>query len=113
MLAFIDLETRVPPDHPLRVIKELADQALKKLSPDLERMYAVIIKSSSDRCELSDRDHCPGSVVRSITSSTQVFLQRQALAVLEVLPGGLPVAVPPRMRPLFIVLPEPLIHIHL
>ncbi len=35
MLAFIDLETRVPPDHPLRVIKKLADQALKELSPDL------------------------------------------------------------------------------
>jgi transposase len=40
MLAFIDLESRVPPDHPLRVIKELADQALKRLSPELERMYA-------------------------------------------------------------------------
>ena len=36
MLAFIDLETRVPPDHPLRIIKKLADQALKALSPDLE-----------------------------------------------------------------------------
>ena len=33
MLAFIDLETRVPTDHPLRVIKMLADQALKALSP--------------------------------------------------------------------------------
>ena len=40
MLAFIDLETRVPPEHPLRVIKKLADQALKALSPDLDRMYA-------------------------------------------------------------------------
>ena len=42
MLAFIDLETRVPPDHPLRVIKKLADQALKALSPDLDRMYAGV-----------------------------------------------------------------------
>ena len=32
LLAFIDLETRVPSDHPLRVIKKLADQALKALS---------------------------------------------------------------------------------
>ena len=40
MLAFIDLETRVPPEHPLRLIKKLADQALKALSPDLDRMYA-------------------------------------------------------------------------
>ena len=40
MLAFIDLERRVPPDRPARVIKKLADQALKALSPDLDRMYA-------------------------------------------------------------------------
>ena len=32
LLAFIDLETRVPSNHPLRVIKKLADQALKALS---------------------------------------------------------------------------------
>ena len=38
LLAFIDLETRVPSNHPLRVIKKLADQALKALSPDLDRM---------------------------------------------------------------------------
>ena len=37
LLAFIDLETRVPSDHPLRVIKKLADQALKALSPDRDR----------------------------------------------------------------------------
>ena len=42
MLAFIDLERRVPPGHPLRVIKKLADQALKALSPDLDRMYADV-----------------------------------------------------------------------
>ena len=46
MLAFIDLETRVPPDHPLRIIKKLADQALKALSPDLERMYATVGRPS-------------------------------------------------------------------
>src|ERR687891_605954 len=46
MLAFIDLETRVPPDHPLRIIKELADQALKKLSADLDRMYAQVGRTS-------------------------------------------------------------------
>ena len=33
LLAFIDLETRVPSDHPLRVIKKLADQAMKALPP--------------------------------------------------------------------------------
>ena len=40
MLAFIDLESRVPPDHPLRTIKALADRALAALSPEFDRMYA-------------------------------------------------------------------------
>jgi transposase len=40
MLAFIDLEGRVPPEHPLRTIKALADQALAELSPEFDRMYA-------------------------------------------------------------------------
>ena len=46
MLAFIDLETRVPPDHLLRVIKKVADQALAALSPDLDRMYADVGRPS-------------------------------------------------------------------
>ena len=46
LLAFIDLETRVPSNHPLRVIKRLADQALKALSPDLDRMYADVGRPS-------------------------------------------------------------------
>ena len=41
MLAFIDLEERVPLDHPLRAIKDLADRALTELSPVFDRMYAV------------------------------------------------------------------------
>lgn len=40
MLAFIDLETRVPPAHPLRTIKRLADAALLELSPVFDAMYA-------------------------------------------------------------------------
>ena len=35
LLGFIGLETRLPSDHSLRVIKKLADQALKGLFPDL------------------------------------------------------------------------------
>ena len=46
LLAFVDLETRVPSDHPLRVIKRVADQALKALSPDLDRMYANVGRPS-------------------------------------------------------------------
>ena len=41
-LGNADLETRVPSDHPLRVIRKLADQALEALSPDLDRMYANV-----------------------------------------------------------------------
>jgi hypothetical protein len=40
MLAFIDLEERVPSDHPLRAIKRLADEALADLSSTFDRMYA-------------------------------------------------------------------------
>jgi transposase len=40
MLAFIDLEERVPLDQPLRPIKALAEQALAELSPTFDAMYA-------------------------------------------------------------------------
>ena len=46
MLGFVDLEARVPPDHPLRTIKALADQALARLSPEFDRMYAVVGRPS-------------------------------------------------------------------
>ena len=46
MLAFVDLEARVPPVHPLRTIKALADQALAALSPEFDRMYAELGRPS-------------------------------------------------------------------
>jgi transposase len=46
MLAFIDLETRIPLDHPLRTIKYLADEALAELSPLFGGMYAEIGRPS-------------------------------------------------------------------
>ena len=39
MFAFVDLEERVPPHHPLRTIKRCADQALEHLSPTFDAMY--------------------------------------------------------------------------
>jgi transposase len=39
MLAFVDLEERVPANHPLRVIKRFADRALTELSPTFDAMY--------------------------------------------------------------------------
>jgi transposase len=41
MLAFIDVETRIPQDHPLRTIRRFADEALAALSPTFDAMYAV------------------------------------------------------------------------
>src|SRR5438132_2193571 len=41
MLAFVDLEERVPRNHPLRVIKQFADRALRELSPVFDEMYAT------------------------------------------------------------------------
>src|SRR6266446_8141 len=41
MLAFVDLEERVPRHHPLRVIKQFADRALRELSPVFDEMYAA------------------------------------------------------------------------
>ena len=46
MLAFVDMEERVPRDHPLRTIKRLADGALAALSPEFDRMYAAIGRAS-------------------------------------------------------------------
>jgi len=39
MLAMVDLQDRVPPNHPLRVIKQFADRALVELSPVFDQMY--------------------------------------------------------------------------
>ena len=41
MLAFIDPETLIPSDHPLRTIKRFADAALQELSPLFDGMYAA------------------------------------------------------------------------
>jgi transposase len=46
MLAFVDIEARVPPEHPLRTIKALADQALAAMSPIFDGMYAEIGRPS-------------------------------------------------------------------
>jgi transposase len=41
MLAFVDPETLIPADHPLRTIKRFADGALAELSPLFDQMYAA------------------------------------------------------------------------
>ena len=39
MLAFVDVEERVPPHHPLRTIKRFANRALTELSPTFDAVY--------------------------------------------------------------------------
>ena len=46
MLAFVDLEERVSKNHPLRIIKAVADEALDRLSPEFDRMYSKIGRAS-------------------------------------------------------------------
>ena len=46
MLALVDLEERVPNDHPLRIIKTVADETLDRLSPEFDRMYSKVGRAS-------------------------------------------------------------------
>ena len=46
MLAYVNLEERVPKDHPLRTIKAVADEALNRLSPEFDRMYSRVGRAS-------------------------------------------------------------------
>jgi transposase len=39
LFSYVDLEARVRPDHPLRVIREIANAALASLNEDLEALY--------------------------------------------------------------------------
>jgi transposase len=40
IFSYVRLEQRVPPDHPLRAIRELVEAALKDLSRDFGRLFA-------------------------------------------------------------------------
>jgi transposase len=46
MLAYISPEKRVPKDHPLRSIKLMADQELRRLSPVFDHMYSKVGRPS-------------------------------------------------------------------
>ena len=46
MLALVNLEERVPKDHPLRTIKAVADQALERLSGEFDGMYSEVGRAS-------------------------------------------------------------------
>jgi transposase len=40
LFSYVRLEARIPADHPLRPIREIVDEALRKLSPAFSRLYA-------------------------------------------------------------------------
>jgi transposase len=44
--AYVSCESRVPPDHPLRIIRAIVDEVLKVLSPEFDALYAVTGRSS-------------------------------------------------------------------
>src|SRR5438477_7051830 len=46
MLSLLSPEQRVPRDHPLRRIKQLADAALQQLSPIFDQMYSAMGRPS-------------------------------------------------------------------
>src|ERR1700757_1463621 len=46
MLMVIDAERRVPKEHPLRRIKQLAEAALAELSPLFDQMYSAVGRPS-------------------------------------------------------------------
>ena len=46
MLALVDIEERVPKDHPLSTIKAVADEALERLSEEFDRMYSEVGRAS-------------------------------------------------------------------
>ena len=46
MLTLVNPEQRVPANHPIRPIKELAEVALKEVSPLFEQMYSEVGRPS-------------------------------------------------------------------
>jgi hypothetical protein len=46
LFSYIDLENRIRPDHPLRVIRAIANAALKSLSGEFENLYSPLGRES-------------------------------------------------------------------
>jgi transposase len=40
LFSYVNLEDRIPASHPLREIKRMADEALRTLSPEFDKLYA-------------------------------------------------------------------------
>ena len=46
LFSYVSAEERVPPDHPLRRIKTMADRALKELSREFGQLYSDLGRPS-------------------------------------------------------------------
>ena len=46
LFSYVDLETRVPKEHPLRAIRDIANDALSELSSDFAALYAPLGRPS-------------------------------------------------------------------
>jgi transposase len=46
LFSYLSPEQRVPADHPLRLIRAMTDEALRRLSPTFEALYATTGRSS-------------------------------------------------------------------
>src|SRR5262245_53829180 len=83
LFSYIDLEKRVRADHPLRVIRQIANAALKSLSGEFHKRYSPIgresITSSAYQSCSSSRHHDLPSqlpIGRPLPSSTNHTRQR-------------------------------------
>lgn len=41
LFSYVDLEGRIPKQHPIRKIRRSIDEAVSELEPDVDAMYAV------------------------------------------------------------------------
>ena len=46
IFSYISPETRVPADHPLRAIREMADEILKEMSPQFAKFHSDVARLS-------------------------------------------------------------------
>ncbi len=46
LFSYVSAEKRVPPNHPLRRVKQMADEILLELSPTFDRMYSALGRPS-------------------------------------------------------------------
>ena len=46
LFSYVDIESRVPERHPLRLIRKIVNEVLASLSPELENVYSHTARPS-------------------------------------------------------------------